>query len=86
MSIFLEHLYYNDEALRAIKQINKYTGGEAVSVNIKPMAKPPVEIKVVHNLNQPMGDSQNSGQGRSHVYVVLDRMQIILKKITMALF
>lgn len=71
ISIFLEHLYYNDAALRVIKQTNKYAGGEAVSVNIKPMAKPPVEIKVVHDLNQPMADSQNSGQGKTHVDVVL---------------
>lgn len=86
ISIFLEHLYYNDAALRAIKQINKYAGGEAVSVNIKPMAKPPVEIKVVHDLNQPMADSQNSGQGKTHVDVVLDKMQLTLKKLTMTLF
>lgn len=61
ISIFLEHLYYNDAASRVIKQINKYTGGEAVNVNIKPMAKPAVDIKVVHLLNQPMADSQPSG-------------------------
>lgn len=72
ISIFLEHLYYNDAASRVIKQINKYAGGEAVSVNIKPMARPPVEIKVVHDLNQPMADSQTSGQGKTHVYVILD--------------
>lgn len=72
ISIFLEHLYYNDAALRVIKQIHKYAGGEAVSVNIKPMAKPPVEIKVVHDVNQPMADSQNSGQSKTHIDVVLD--------------
>lgn len=78
ISIFLEHIYYSDAALRVIKQINKYAGAEAVSVNIKSMAKPPVEIKVVHDLNQPMADSQNSGQGRTHIDVLLDTMQIIL--------
>lgn len=61
VSIFLEHLYYNDAASRVIKQINKYTGGEAMNVNKKPMAKPAVDIKVVHLLNQPMADSQPSG-------------------------
>lgn len=72
ISIFLELLYYNDAASRVIKQINKYAGGEAVSVNIKPMARPPVEIKVVHHLNQPMADSQTSGQGKTHICVILD--------------
>lgn len=72
ISIFLEYLYYNDAELRVIKQINKYTGGKAVSVNMKPMAKPPIEIKVVHDLNQPMADSQNSGQSKTHMHVVLD--------------
>lgn len=72
ISIFFEHLFYYDAALRVIKQIHKYAGGEAVSVNIKPMAKPPVEIKVVHDLNQPMADYQNSGEGKTHIDVVLD--------------
>lgn len=72
ISIFLENLYYNDAASRVVKQINKYAGGEAVSVNIKPMARAPVEIKVVHDLNQPMADSQTSGQDRTHLYVIFD--------------
>ncbi|KAM9356664.1 pro-epidermal growth factor [Symphorus nematophorus] len=63
ISVFLEHLYYTDAASRVIKQVNKHTGGEAVNVNIKPMAKPPADIKVVHPLNQPMADSQSSFPG-----------------------
>uniref|UniRef100_A0A8C2X8Q0 Epidermal growth factor n=1 Tax=Cyclopterus lumpus TaxID=8103 RepID=A0A8C2X8Q0_CYCLU len=54
ISVFLEHLYYTDAASRVIKQVNKYAGGEPLIVNIKQMAKPPVNIKVVHPLNQPM--------------------------------
>ncbi|KAM7389104.1 hypothetical protein PAMP_023099 [Pampus punctatissimus] len=57
IAVFLEHLYYTDVASQAIKQINKYTGGEPHNVNTKRMAKPPVDIKLVHPLNQPMGDS-----------------------------
>lgn len=56
MSLFLEHIYYTDATSRAIKQLNKYTGGEPADVNIKQMAKTPVDIKVVHPLNQPMAD------------------------------
>ena len=63
ISVFLELLYYTDAASRVIKQVNKHTGGEPLSVNIKPMAKPPVDIKVVHPLNQPMADSQSSLPG-----------------------
>ncbi|TMS17199.1 Pro-epidermal growth factor [Larimichthys crocea] len=63
ISVFLEHLYYTDTASRVIKQINKYTGGEPLNVNIKPMAKPPVNIMVVHPLNQPMADSESSFPG-----------------------
>ncbi|XP_067454429.1 pro-epidermal growth factor [Thunnus thynnus] len=57
ISVFLEHLYYTDVASQAIKQINKYTGGEQLNVNTKRMAKPPVDVKVVHPLNQPVADS-----------------------------
>ncbi|XP_059202954.1 pro-epidermal growth factor [Centropristis striata] len=63
ISVFLEHLYYTDAASRVIKQVNKYAGGEPLNVNIKQMAKPPVDIKVVHPLNQPMADSQSSFAG-----------------------
>uniref|UniRef100_A0A3Q3FLQ0 Epidermal growth factor n=1 Tax=Labrus bergylta TaxID=56723 RepID=A0A3Q3FLQ0_9LABR len=63
ISIFLEHLYYTDATSRIIKQLDKNTGGESLSVNIKPMGKPPVDIKVVHPLNQPMGDSQSTFPG-----------------------
>ncbi|XP_070693269.1 pro-epidermal growth factor [Pempheris klunzingeri] len=63
ISLFLEHLYYTDAVSRVIRQINKYTGGEPVKVNKKPMAKPPADIKVVHPLKQPMGDSQSSIPG-----------------------
>ncbi|XP_028272289.1 pro-epidermal growth factor [Parambassis ranga] len=57
ISVFLKHLYYTDAGSRTIKQVNKYTGGEPLAVNIKQMAKPPVDIKVVHLLNQPTADS-----------------------------
>ncbi|KAG8003818.1 Pro-epidermal growth factor, partial [Nibea albiflora] len=63
ISVFLEHLYYTDAASRVIKQVNKYTGGEPLNVNIKPMAKPPVNIMVVHPFNQPMADSESLFQG-----------------------
>ncbi|XP_036934162.1 pro-epidermal growth factor [Acanthopagrus latus] len=63
MSVFLEHVFYTDAASRVIKQVNKHRGGEPLVVNIKPMAKPPLEIKVVHPLNQPMADSQPASPG-----------------------
>ncbi|KAM8909337.1 pro-epidermal growth factor isoform 2-T2 [Spinachia spinachia] len=63
ISVFLEHLYYTDASSLAIKEVNKYTGGEPLDVNVKQMAKPPVNIKVVHPLNQPMDDSQSSPPG-----------------------
>ncbi|XP_045885734.1 pro-epidermal growth factor isoform X1 [Micropterus dolomieu] len=63
ISVFLEHLYYTDTASHVIKKVNKYTGGEPLNVNIKRMAKIPVDIKVVHVHNQPMEDSQSSFPG-----------------------
>ncbi|KAM9849644.1 pro-epidermal growth factor [Aulostomus maculatus] len=57
ISVFLEQIYYTDAESRAIKRVNKYTGGEPSDVNKKQLAKPPNDIKVVHSLNQPMGDS-----------------------------
>ncbi|XP_074529760.1 pro-epidermal growth factor [Halichoeres trimaculatus] len=63
MSIFLEHLYYTDATSRVIKRVNKNSGGQSLSVNIKSMAKPPVDIKVVHHLNQPMMDYQSTFPG-----------------------
>ncbi|XP_005467322.3 pro-epidermal growth factor [Oreochromis niloticus] len=56
ISVFLEHIYYTDAESRVIKQVNKYTGGEPRVVNLKQMAKPPVDIKIVHPLNQPTAD------------------------------
>ncbi|KAM9376182.1 pro-epidermal growth factor [Pholidichthys leucotaenia] len=56
ISVFLEHIYYPDAASRVIKQVNKYSGGEPVNVNIKQMAKLPVDIKVVHPFSQPLAD------------------------------
>ncbi|XP_041800377.1 pro-epidermal growth factor [Chelmon rostratus] len=63
ISVFLEHLYYTDAESRSIKQVNKYSSGEPLNVNRKPMAKPPVDIKVVHLLNQPIETSQSSFPG-----------------------
>ncbi|XP_017272981.1 pro-epidermal growth factor [Kryptolebias marmoratus] len=56
LSVFVDHVYYTDAVSRVIKQVNKYTGGQPEVVNIKQMAKPPVDIKVVHPLAQPAGD------------------------------
>ncbi|XP_078810027.1 pro-epidermal growth factor isoform X3 [Oryzias latipes] len=53
MSLFLEHLYYTDARSHVVKRLNKYTGGKPLDVNIKPMTKAPVALKVVHPLNQP---------------------------------
>ncbi|XP_069557874.1 pro-epidermal growth factor [Brachyistius frenatus] len=63
ISVFLERLYFTDAASRVVKQVNKYTGGVPQSVNKKQMAKPPVDIKVVHPLNQPTGDPLSSFPG-----------------------
>ncbi|XP_061690115.1 pro-epidermal growth factor [Syngnathoides biaculeatus] len=63
IGIFHEHVYYTDAASRVIKQVNKYTGGEALDINIKQMAKVPVDIKVVHPDKQPMVDSPSSVPG-----------------------
>uniref|UniRef100_A0A3P9JKQ0 Epidermal growth factor n=1 Tax=Oryzias latipes TaxID=8090 RepID=A0A3P9JKQ0_ORYLA len=53
MSLFLEHLYYTDARSHVVKRLNKYTGGEPLDINIKPMTKAPIALKVVHPLNQP---------------------------------
>ncbi|KAI3351475.1 hypothetical protein L3Q82_020324 [Scortum barcoo] len=63
ISVFLKHLYYTDAESHVIKQVNKYTGGQPLNVNMKRMAKPPVDIKVVHLLNQPMADSEPTYPG-----------------------
>uniref|UniRef100_A0AAY5K2B6 EGF-like domain-containing protein n=1 Tax=Esox lucius TaxID=8010 RepID=A0AAY5K2B6_ESOLU len=65
ISVFLEHIYYNDERTRTIRQVNKYSGGDAKSVNPKRMAHPPMHIKVVHPLNQPAKDSTPVFPGQS---------------------
>ncbi|XP_062332968.1 pro-epidermal growth factor isoform X1 [Osmerus eperlanus] len=54
--VFMERVYYTDAASRAIKQVNKYTGGAAKKINRKRMAHPPIDVKVVHPLNQPIED------------------------------
>uniref|UniRef100_A0A3Q4HI28 Epidermal growth factor n=1 Tax=Neolamprologus brichardi TaxID=32507 RepID=A0A3Q4HI28_NEOBR len=61
ISVFLEHIYYTDSESRVIKQVNKYTGGEPRVVNIKQMSKPPVDIKIVHPLNQPTACDDQGG-------------------------
>ncbi|XP_058506572.1 pro-epidermal growth factor [Solea solea] len=63
ISVFREYLYYTDAASRAIKQVDKYSGGKPLDVNKKQMAKPPVHIKVVHPLNQPLTDPLSSFTG-----------------------
>lgn len=65
ISVFLEHIYYTDSESRVIKQVNKYTGGEPHAVNIKQMGKPPVDIKIVHPLNQPTADPLSPFPGYS---------------------
>uniref|UniRef100_A0A3P8PEI8 EGF-like domain-containing protein n=1 Tax=Astatotilapia calliptera TaxID=8154 RepID=A0A3P8PEI8_ASTCA len=65
ISVFLEHIYYTDSESRVIKQVNKYTGGEPHVVNIKQMGKPPVDIKIVHPLNQPTADPLSPFPGYS---------------------
>ncbi|XP_014862048.1 PREDICTED: pro-epidermal growth factor isoform X1 [Poecilia mexicana] len=63
ISVFLENVYYTDAAAGVIRKINKYTGGRPVDVNDKPMVKPPVDIKVVHPLIQPMADTSSPFPG-----------------------
>ncbi|XP_077434714.1 pro-epidermal growth factor [Vanacampus margaritifer] len=57
IALFHKHLYYTNAASRAIKRVDKYTGGEDLDVNLKQMAKVPVDIKVIHPDKQPMADS-----------------------------
>lgn len=45
--------------------MNKHTGGEALTVNLKPTAKAPGEVKVVHQLNQPTEASSFPGYSPS---------------------
>lgn len=70
ISVFLEHLYYTDDASRVIKRVNKYTGGKPLDVNVKRMGKPPTDIKVVHALNQPLADSPSSFPGCSSTVTI----------------
>ncbi|PWA18721.1 hypothetical protein CCH79_00005533 [Gambusia affinis] len=65
ISVFLENVYYTDAAAGVIRKINKYTGGQPVDVNAKPMVKPPVDIKVVHPIIQPMADTSSLFPGCS---------------------
>lgn len=80
ISVFLENVYYTDASSKVIKEVNKYTGGRTVDVNKKQMAKPPVGVKVVHALNQPLEDSNSAFTGFNrtltlHLYLFL---QIII--------
>ncbi|XP_037117656.1 pro-epidermal growth factor isoform X1 [Syngnathus acus] len=63
ITLFYKHVYYTDAASRAIKRVNKYTGGEGFHVNLKQMAKVPVDIKVVHPDKQPTADTPSLLQG-----------------------
>ncbi|XP_034036848.1 pro-epidermal growth factor [Thalassophryne amazonica] len=63
VSVFLDQLYYTDTTSRAVKQVNKYMGGEPKNVNLKQLAKPPVGIMVVHLLNQPTAESLSPFSG-----------------------
>uniref|UniRef100_A0A8C6TG68 Epidermal growth factor n=1 Tax=Neogobius melanostomus TaxID=47308 RepID=A0A8C6TG68_9GOBI len=56
ISIFRNTLFYNDYESHDVKSIQKY-GGEYHTINKKPLAKPPVDIKVVHLLNQPLANT-----------------------------
>lgn len=67
ISVFLENVYYADAAAGIIRKINKYTGGRPVDVNDKPMVKPPVDIKVVHPIIQPMADTSSLFPGSIYV-------------------
>ncbi|KAM9795146.1 LOW QUALITY PROTEIN: pro-epidermal growth factor [Neosynchiropus ocellatus] len=57
LSIFQDKLYYTDGQSKAIRQVNKYFGGEPQEVNAKRLAKSPVGIRVVHSSKQPAADS-----------------------------
>lgn len=61
ISVFLQHIFYTDDTFGVIKRVNKHTGEETLKVNIKPMVKAPVALKVVHHLNQPMADASAPG-------------------------
>uniref|UniRef100_A0A4W5JGK8 Epidermal growth factor n=1 Tax=Hucho hucho TaxID=62062 RepID=A0A4W5JGK8_9TELE len=56
MSVFLEQVYYTDMRSRTIRQVNKYSGGEAENISLKRMTHPPTAVKVVHPLSQPVED------------------------------
>ncbi|NXN18751.1 EGF factor, partial [Indicator maculatus] len=53
MSLFAEHLYYSEMKSGMIWRANKYTGKVVVTISLKPLFFPPVEIKVVHPFKQP---------------------------------
>ncbi|XP_030650137.1 pro-epidermal growth factor [Chanos chanos] len=54
MSVFLDFVYLTDPVSKSIIRLNKYTGRQAENVNSKRMLYPPVDLKVVHSLNQPV--------------------------------
>lgn len=78
----MSNLYYNDFASHAIKQVSKY-GGEARIVNKKRLAKPPVDIKVVHSLKQPISESSPPLPGTTLTF--LQSMKLCMKTLVLCL-
>ncbi|CAL8330042.1 unnamed protein product [Gadus morhua 'NCC'] len=55
LSVFLDEVFYSDSASHSIQRINKYSGVPLTDVNLQPMSRAPVGLRVVHPLNQPIG-------------------------------
>lgn len=53
MSLFLDYVYMTDVALRGIIRVNRHTGEPPETVNSEKMQSIPVDVKVIHPLNQP---------------------------------
>ncbi|MCJ8733713.1 hypothetical protein PDJAM_G00226690 [Pangasius djambal] len=54
MSLFSDHVYVTDSASQSVMRVNRHTGEPPEEVNSKKLPSVPVDVKVIHPMNQPV--------------------------------
>lgn len=58
MSLFSDYVYVTDSASQSVLRVNRHAGEHPENMNSRKMPSVPVDVKVIHPMNQPVVETR----------------------------